>query len=163
MCSAPHGQFSERVCEQVVQASVPQVTGQFVARLADVPMPQILKENVEMLNLTPHDQMFERSGNQIVHVPFPPAARFVTVPVFRILKDNVEVASKFLRDLVHRLWRPQFHTLQSRAAHFFCASASACVSVKLLAQDTPASPSEASRDALCCSVRASAHQGWAGM
>ena len=38
--------MSERSCEQIVQVSVPQVTEQFVACFADVPVPRILKEIV---------------------------------------------------------------------------------------------------------------------
>ena len=41
--SGVSGQFSERSCEQIVAVSFPQVTEQFVARLADVPVPRILE------------------------------------------------------------------------------------------------------------------------
>ena len=42
----PRVQFFERICEQIVGVSIPQVTKQFVARLATGPVSGILQETV---------------------------------------------------------------------------------------------------------------------
>ena len=64
---AQHGQISDRIWEQIVHITVPQVSQQPCARCCVVLVLLILNEHVEAVNLALHGQFFERICEQIVH------------------------------------------------------------------------------------------------
>ena len=93
------GQFSQRICEYIVGASLPQVAEQFLACVGAVPVHQNLKQIVGCTDsASPHP----RFNGFLV-------ASFVAVPAPLDLKDIVGVGlvprgQHFLRGFANRSW-----------------------------------------------------------